>query len=267
MIYPMIYLLNLSVRKASFLRPPMPYNGLDNFMAVISSEQFLNSVYNTVTWTAGSLVLTGILGLITALIFNEDFKGRNFFRVIVLLPWIFPYVAAAIMWRFLLTHPFGHLNAWLSNLGIINGDAGVLGASDTAMIFAVLVNAWKHFPFIMLMLLSGLQGIPRELYDAAEVDGAGYFQQLMYVTLPMLRPVLFISLLIFIIWSINAFSIVYLLTGGGPGEATEIITLFIYRLSFIGFDFGLAAAASIILFGIGLAFSIAYVYNMREELQ
>ena len=267
MIYPMIYLLNLSVRKASFLKPPMPFNGLDNFLAVIASDQFLNSVYNTLTWTAGSLVLTGILGLITALVFNEDFKGRNFFRVIVLFPWIFPYVAAAIMWRFLLTHPFGHFNAWLSNLGLISGDAGVLGSSGSAMIFAVLVNAWKHFPFIMLMLLSGLQGIPNELYDAAKVDGAGYLQQLRYVTLPMLRPVLFISLLIFIIWSINAFSIVYLLTGGGPGDATEIITLFIYRLSFIGFDFGLAAAASIILFGIGLAFSIAYVYTMREELQ
>ena len=267
MIYPMIYLLNLSVRKASFLKPPMPFNGLDNFLAVIASDQFLNSVYNTLTWTAGSLVLTGILGLITALVFNEDFKGRNFFRVIVLFPWIFPYVAAAIMWRFLLTHPFGHFNAWLSNLGLISGDAGVLGSSGSAMIFAVLVNAWKHFPFIMLMLLSGLQGIPKELYDAAKVDGAGYIQQLRYVTLPMLRPVLFISLLIFIIWSINAFSIVSLLTGGGPGDATEIITLFIYRLSFIGFDFGLAAAASIILFGIGLAFSIAYVYTMREELQ
>ena len=133
MIYPMIYLLNLSVRKASFLRPPMPFNGLDNFLAVISSHQFLNSVYNTLTWTAGSLVLTGILGLVTALVFNEEFKGRNFFRVIVLLPWIFPYVAAAIMWRFLLTHPFGHFNAWLSNLGLISGDAGVLGSSDSAM--------------------------------------------------------------------------------------------------------------------------------------
>ena len=263
----MVYLIDLSIRKASFLRPPMPYIGLDNFLRVITSDQFLNSLTNTFVWTVGSLILTGILGLVTALVFHEDFKGRNIFRVIVLIPWIFPYVAAAIMWRFLLTHPFGHFNAWLSELGIIQGDAGVLGASDTAMIFAVIVNAWKHFPFIMLMLLSGLQGIPQALYDAAKVDGAGYIQQLRHITLPMLKPILYLSLLIFIIWSMNAFSIVYLLTGGGPGDATEIITLFIYRLSFIGFDFGLAAAASIILFGIGLVLSIAYIYTMREELK
>ena len=267
MVYPLIYLVDLSFRKARLLRPPMSYIGLDNFRAVFTSEQFLNSLYNTLTWTAGSLVLTAILGLAAALLFNEKFKGRGFFRVIVLLPWIFPYVAAAIMWRFLLTHPFGHFNAWLETLGLFRGNEGALGSSDTAMIFAIIVNAWKHFPFIMLMLLSGLQGIPQELFDAAEVDGAGYLQRLRYVIIPMLRPILFVSLLIFIIWSINAFSIVYLLTGGGPGDATEIITLLIYRLSFIGFDFGLAAATSIILFGIGFIFSLVYVYRMRDVLK
>jgi multiple sugar transport system permease protein len=167
----------------------------------------------------------------------------------------------------LLTHPFGHFNAWLTGAGFIHGHLGALGSSDTAMIFAVLVNAWKHFPFIMLMLLSGLQGIPQELYDASKVDGASYLQQMRWVVLPMLRPILFVSLLIFIIWSINAFSIVYLLTGGGPGSATEIITLYIYRLSFIGLDFGLASAASIILFAVGLIFSLIYVYRMREVLR
>jgi multiple sugar transport system permease protein len=267
MVYPLIYLIGLSFRKALLLRPPMPYIGLDNFKAVITSDQFLNSLHSTITWTLGSLVLTAILGLAAALLFNEKFKGCGFFRVIVLLPWIFPYVAAAIMWRFLLTHPFGHFNAWLENLGLLRGSEGALGSSETAMIFAVIVNAWKHFPFIMLMLLSGLQGIPQELYDAAKVDGAGYIQQLRYVILPLLRPILFVSLLIFTIWSINAFSIVYLLTAGGPGDATEIITLLIYRLSFIGFDFGVASALSIILFGIGFIFSLVYVYRMREALQ
>ena len=199
--------------------------------------------------------------------FNEKFKGSAYFQGIVLLPWIFPYVAAAIMWKFLLTYPFGHFNALLTNLGLLEGGRGALDSSDTAMIFAVLVNAWKHFPFIMLMLLSSLKGIPQEIYDAAKVDGATYIQQTRYITLPILRPILSISLLIFTIWSLNAFSIVYLLTGGGPGNATEIITLLIYRMSFIGFDFGLAAAASMILFGIGFCFSLMYVYRMREVLR
>ncbi|MGD0625458.1 MAG: sugar ABC transporter permease [Thermodesulfobacteriota bacterium] len=267
MVYPLIYLIDLSLRKARYLKPPMPYIGWENFQAVLTSNEFLNSLYNTFTWTAGSLALTALLGLVAALLFNEKFKGGNFFRVVILLPWIFPYVAAAIMWRFLLTHPFGHFNAWLTGAGFIHGHLGALGSSDTAMIFAVLVNAWKHFPFIMLMLLSGLQGIPQELYDASKVDGASYLQQMRWVVLPMLRPILFVSLLIFIIWSINAFSIVYLLTGGGPGSATEIITLYIYRLSFIGLDFGLASAASIILFAVGLIFSLIYVYRMREVLR
>jgi len=130
-----------------------------------------------------------------------------------------------------------------------------------------LVNAWKHFPFLMLMLLSGLQGIPQEMYDASKVDGANYLQRLRWIILPMLKPILLVSLLIFIIWSINAFSIVYLLTGGGPGSATEIITLYIYRISFIGLDFGYASAASIILFAIGLLFSLIYVSRMKEVLK
>jgi ABC-type sugar transport system permease subunit len=266
-IYPLFYLADLSLRKASFLQPPMPYIGLKNFQEVISSDQFLNSIYNTFIWTTGSLVLTALLGLITALVFNEKFKGRGFFRVIILLPWIFPYVAAAIIWRFLLTPPFGYFHAFLINWGLLPGGKGALDSSNTAMMFAVLVNSWKHFPFIMLMLLSGLQGIPQRLYDAARVDGATYIQQLRHVTIPLLKPILFVSLLIFTIWAINAFSIVYLLTGGGPGAATETITMYIYRLSFIGFDFGLAAAASVILFGIGLFFSLCYIYRMREELK
>lgn len=263
MVYPLVYLIDLSVRKASFLRPPMPYVGAANYVAVLTSGEFLNSLWQTLTWTAGSAVLTAALGLVCALLFNERFPGRTVCRVVVLLPWIFPYVAAAIMWRFLLTHPFGHFNAWLSDLGLLRGDAGALGSSDTAMIFAILLNVWKHFPFMMLMLLSGLQGIPREVYEASTVDGAGYLQQVRYVILPMLMPVFLVSVLIFIIWSLNAFSIVYLLTGGGPGEATEIITLFIYRLSFIGFEFGLAAAASLVLFAMGLAVGLAYVSRLR----
>jgi multiple sugar transport system permease protein len=267
MVYPISYLIDLSLRKAAFLRPPMPFVGLKNFQAVLSSDQFWNSIYNTFTWTAGSLILTVSLGLVAALVLNEKFKGRGAFQVVLLLPWIFPYVAAAIMWRFLLSYPFGHFSAYLTNLGLLSGGRGPLDSSNTAMIFAVLVNSWKHFPFIMLMLLSGLQGIPQGIYDAAKVDGATYFQRVRYVTLPMLRPILLVSLLIFTIWSLNAFSIVFLLTGGGPGKATEIITLLIYRMSFIGFDFGVASAASLILFGIGFCFSLVYIYRMREALK
>lgn len=267
MVYPLTYLVDLSLRKAFFLRPPMPYIGLDNFQAVLKSEEFLNSLLNTTIWTAGSLVLTAFLGLVAALIFNEKFKGAGLLRTLMLLPWIFPYVASAIMWRFLLIYPFGHFNALLTQLGLLQDGRGALDSSDTAMIFAILVNTWKHFPFIMLMLLSGLQGIPQAIYDAAKVDGATYIQQVRYVTLPMLKPILLISLLIFTIWSFNAFSILYLLTGGGPGKSTEIITLLIYRLSFIGFEFGLAAAASMILFGIGLIFSFCYVLRMQEALK
>jgi multiple sugar transport system permease protein len=267
MIYPLYYLVDLSLRKASFLRPPMAFIGLKNFEAVLSSPQFLTSLYNTFIWTAGSLVLTTLLGLVAALLFNEKFKGCHFFRVVMLLPWIFPYVAAAIMWRFLLTHPFGHFHALLANLGLLQEGKGALTSSEFAMIFAILVNSWKHFPFIMLMLLSGLQGIPPALYDAAKVDGAHYHQVLRYVILPMLKPILMVSILIFVIWSINAFSIVFLLTGGGPGDATDIITLYIYRLSFIGFDFGKGAAASLILFGIGLIFSSIYAQRMKEVIK
>ena len=265
-LYPVIYLADLSVRKAFMLRAPMTFVGSANFEKVLSSADFLQSLTHTAIWTASSVVLTALLGLASALLLHERFPGRGIMRVLILLPWVFPYVAAAIMWRFLLTQPFGHFDAWLHAAGLIEAGVGVLGSSDTAMMSAVLVNCWKHFPFIMLMLLAGLQAIPEELDAAARVDGASWWQRLWFITLPMLRPVLFSSLLIFVIWSLNAFSIVFLLTDGGPGKATEIVPLYIYRLSFVGFEFGLAAAASALLFVIGLILAFMYVRRMREAV-
>lgn len=265
-LYPVVYLADLSVRRAAMLRPPMKYIGSLNFERVLASSDFIAALLQTVIWTAGSVALTGMLGLVSALLLHEKFVGRGILRVLILLPWVFPYVAAAIMWRFLLTRPFGHFDAWLQSAGLVEQGVGALGSSSSAMLAAVVVNVWKHFPFIMLMILAGLQAIPQELEDAARIDGANYRQRLLYITLPMLRPVLFSSLLIFVIWSLNAFSIVFLLTDGGPGKATEIVPLYIYRLSFVSFEFGQAAAASAILFVIGMVMAMFYVRRMRETL-
>lgn len=265
-LYPVIYLADLSVRKAYMLRAPMAYIGGTNFEKVLASQDFAQALLQTTVWTASSLVLTALLGLASALLLHERFPGRGIMRVLILLPWVFPYVAAAIMWRFLLTQPFGHFDAWLHAIGLIDAGAGVLGSSDTAMMSAVLVNCWKHFPFIMLMLLAGLQAIPEELDAAARIDGASWWQRLWFITLPMLKPVMYSSLLIFVIWSLNAFSIVFLLTDGGPGKATEILPLYIYRLSFVGFEFGLAAAASALLFVAGLVLAFLYVRRLREAI-
>lgn len=265
-LYPIMYLADLSVRKATMLRPPMPYIGSANFERVLSSSDFLQALWQTSIWTFASVVITGVLGLVSALLLHEKFRGRGLMRMLILLPWVFPYVAAAIMWRFLLTQPFGYFDAWLHAAGLIEPGIGALGSSGTAMVSAIVVNSWKHFPFIMLMLLAGLQAIPEDLDAAARVDGASWFQRLAYITIPMLRPVMFSSLLIFVIWSLNAFSIIFLLTDGGPGKATEIVPLHIYRLSFVSFEFGTAAAASAVLFMLGLVLASVYVRRMKEDL-
>jgi multiple sugar transport system permease protein len=264
--YPLLYLIDLSVSQATMLRPPMAFVGWMNFSRVISDADFRQALAQTAIWTVSSVFLTVFLGFVSALLLNEKFPGRSILRVLILLPWIFPYVAAAIQWRFLLTQPFGHIDYWLHSIGLLEGGMGALGDSTTAMLTAIIVNSWKHFPFIMLMLLAGLQAIPDEIHDAARVDGATYMQRLRLIILPMLRPVLMISLLVFIIWSLNAFSIVFLLTDGGPGKSTEIVPLYIYRLSFVNFEFGLSSAASLILFSIGLVFALLYVRTMKETL-
>ncbi len=257
-MYPLMYTVYLSLSAGSAFT-------FANFLFVLSDPYSWNSLIQTGVYALFTVLVTFPLGLLSAVALNEKFRFRTGLRLGILLPWVIPYVSGAIIWRFLLLFPFGHFDYLLRYLGILTGDYGMLTSSPEAMVSVILVTVWRFYPFVMTMLLAGIQGISGELYDAAKVDGAGAFRRFVHVTIPELMPTMMVVLLIVVTWSMNAFSIIYLMTGGGPGLSTQIYSLYIYRTVFYQYQFQRGAAASILLFLIGVVFSLLYVQWVRKH--
>jgi len=236
-----------------------PFVGFDNYANVVSSEFFLKSLGITTAYIVVTVLLRFALGLGTAVLLNADFKGRGLVRALVIVPWAVPEVVTCLVFILMYDYQFGVINDLLIKLNILSNPLAFLGDSNTALWAAMFVNVWKGFPFAAIMLLAGLQSIPKDLYEAATVDGAGAWRQFRSITYPMLKPVSFVVFLLLVIWTIKDFGIVYVLTGGGPSRATEILTIFIYRMGFKSFDFGVAAAAGMILLVISVAFTALYM--------
>lgn len=264
--YPLASLTWLSLHRVEPLRgPAQPFVGLENYTRLLADRELVGSLAQTLVWTVGSVVLQFALGLVAALILNESFRGRGIARALLLLPWAMPAIAGAFAWKWLYHAQYGLLNELLTGLGVVERGVNWLGGPATAMAAAIVTNTWRGFPFMMLMLLAAMQAIPRELYEAAAVDGASFGRQLRYVTLPLVRPVVFVVTLLAGIWTFNNFTYIYVLTGGGPAGRTEILITYVYRNGFEYFRFGYAAALSIVLFGLIVAFSALYVRLMARR--
>jgi multiple sugar transport system permease protein len=208
------------------------------------------------------VAITG-LGLLAALLLNERFAGRSLVRSAILIPWIIPGIVAAVTWKWLYHPNFGMVNHLLTGLGLTPTYTNWLADLRWALPAVLLVNIWKSFPFAMMMLLAGLQSAPADLYEAARVDGATAPQRLIYLTLPLLRPVLLVVALLLTIWNLSTFTYIYVLTGGGPVRQTEVLGVYIYAMAFQNFKFGQAAAAAVILFIIATLLSVAYLRVLR----
>jgi ABC-type sugar transport system permease subunit len=176
-----------------------------------------------------------------------------------------PAIAGAFAWKWLYHAQYGLLNEVLTGIGIVDRGVNWLGDPGTALAAAIVTNTWRGFPFMMLMLLAAMQAIPRELYEASAVDGAPFGRQLRHITLPLVRPVVFVVTLLAGIWTFNNFTYIYVLTGGGPAGRTEILITYVYRNGFEYFRFGYAAALSIVLFGLVVVFSGLYVRLMASR--
>ena len=264
--YPLVYVAYLSFHDAAFLRPNMPFCGIQNYVEAFSKRGFWNAAINTTIWVIGTVTLAFLLGLIAALALNRRVKGISILRLLILMPWVIPVVASGVTWRLFLMTPFGIVDYVVRQLGLVTGKQGLLASPPPAALLTVMmVNIWRYYPFIMLTLLAGLQGIPRDLYDAAEIDGAGVWQKFRHVTIAQLMPVIMIVLVVLTIWNINAFTVIYVLTEGGPVFTTELFTLHIFRESFMHFEFGIGSANSIMLFIIGLILCSIYLYIMKRR--
>jgi multiple sugar transport system permease protein len=244
---------------ATFFTGRAPFVGLDNYVATFGDPIFVRALGNTALFTVGSIIGQFVLGMGLALYFRKQFPLSAFLRSLLLLPWLLPMIVSAAVWRWILEQDNGALNQFLSGIGLISDPIPWLNSSDTALIAVIMVNIWLGIPFNVVLLYSGLQSIPDELYEAGQLDGATGWKSFWHITLPMLRPVVSVVLLLGVIYTIKVLDLIVGLTGGGPANATQTLATRSYEMSFIEFDFGQGAALSNILILIALAFSLVYL--------
>src|SRR5215831_16405752 len=259
-IFPIISAFWVSLHRYSLRQPDVfAFIGLRNYVELLLTSDFWSSLYVTLVFTFWGTVLVLIIALVIALVLNEPYRGRGFMRALILLPWAMPGVANALMWQWVYNAKVGILNGFLYSIGAIDKYHAWLIDSATMYPALIFANVWNSFPFSTLIFLAALQSVPAELYDAARVDRANAFQRFRYVTLPWLVHPILIVLILQALGGIRLFDIIYLLTGGGPGNATSTIGYAAYQTAFLTFDFGLGNAYSYIIALITLAIALIYM--------
>ena len=258
MLNPLIKTFVYSFSKIKFPQLTTTFDGLTNFKKVLSRNELPQVINNTVIWIVAALVLRFFLGFVAALALNNNKPRTKIMRVLVLLPWTIPSVVTANTWRWMMQTELGLLNQTLKGIGLSGWAQNWLGNPKTALASVLVAYAWSGFPFVMMMLLAGLQSIPDDLYEAGKIDGANDWHLFLSITLPGLKNVIIAVLLLEITSGLNSFDLLFTMTGGGPGGKTEILGLLIHRLGFTNFDFGGASALSVIVI---IASSLIFVFN------
>lgn len=259
----------LSMQNVGLSEHSGPFVGLANFAWVFGSDLFYRALLNTFVWVIGSVSLDMILGLVIALLLNKTFVGRGVARAIMLAPYLIPTVVAVLIWKYMFHDIVGVLNFLLIKVGILDQPMLWLNSRSMAMVSVILVGAWKFFPFVVLGLLGILQSIPQEQYEAARIDGASGWQQFWHITLPNIMPVILLTAMLRTIWTFHKFDIIYLLTGGGPVDATTTLPVLVYQKAFVDFEIGNASAIAIITGLILGVLLMAYFFLIKraEEKQ
>lgn len=230
--YPFCYAIYLSMTRKFVGMPPV-FVGFENYVRLASDGFFLRAVWNSVIFTFGSVVFKLMLGMAMALVLTSNIRFRSVFTGILLVPWVAPTVVSALNFLWIYDGSLGVLNYLLVKVfRILPQGVGWLSEAGTAMASVIFVNIWRGFPFFGISFLAGMKAVPGELYEAASVDGASALQRFCYVTLPSLRNIMIIVILLSTIWTFNDFGIVYILTKGGPGGATMVLPVFTYEMAF-----------------------------------
>lgn len=266
-LFPLVYTFWESLHLHDLRMPwrGRPFIGLDNYAEAFSDRRFWGALAHTAFFTALTVSLELVLGLGLALLLHTSFAGRGLSRTVALLPWAMPTVVVALVWRFLF-EPTGAADALLIASGLAARAPLWLSDPVLAWVPIVLADVWKTTPFVALLLLAGLQNIDAALYESAAVDGAGAWRQLRHVTLPLLKPAILVALIFRTLDAFRVFDLIYALTGGGPGTATEPIALYTYNALFANLRFGYGAALSVIVFAVTFALALLYVRFLGVNL-
>ena len=260
-IYPLLRSFSISLRQWDLMRPDLgqPFVGLDNYRFILTDPLFWDSVRVTAVFVVLAVSLEICLGLAIALMLNRPFHGRTAVRLMALLPWAVPSVVNGIMWKWILNPSYGALNGLLLQLGLIDQYVIWLGEPRMALLMVVWADVWKETSFIMLLFLAALQTIPHDLYEAATVDGAGTVGKFRHVTIPLIRPTLFVAVALRTIWALKSFDLIYTLTAGGPSNGTAVLGYYTYLKSFVALQMGRGAAAAYIMTFVVLV--VVYFYQ------
>src|SRR5215204_264268 len=261
-IYPLIYSVTISLQQETAAGITW---GLGNFARLASDNFFWTAMAHTFVYAVVALTCEFLLGLGLALLLNNQIRGRGFFRASLLVPMMLPTVVVGVVWRLMLNPNFGAVNGTLKQFGIDTESLTWTASPKLAMLSVIAVDVWQWTPFVFLVLLAGLQAIPQEPYEAALIDGSSRWQTFRHVTLPLLKPSILIALLLRTMDLLRVFDQIFILTEGGPGFATETISLYIYRAAFRFFDFGYAAAMSFVLLALTNVISALYIKFLQAK--
>jgi multiple sugar transport system permease protein len=265
-IYPVLYAVRNSFFQYLLTKPKThPFIGLKNYQEVISSYYFTNSLMNTAIYTVAVVISVLIFGLAVALLLNTKVLLSTPLRIVILLPWAIPAVVAGLMWKWMLNSDFGLVNGFLYGLGLIRDYIPFFADPTLAKLSLIMAFVWKEGPLVTIFFLAGLQLIPNELYEAARIDGGGGWRLLRSITLPLLRPIILIVMVYETMTAILVFDIIYVLTGGGPGDATAMISWFAYAEIFKFLNLGHGLALAIIIALITLVLILLYLRLLRTE--
>lgn len=267
MLIPIVMVIGYSLMDNVIMKTNPVFAGFNNYVEVLGSEIFRTAVLNTTFFTTVSVGAHLVLGLVFSTLLNSRLLNgatKALFRVIYVLPWLFTVAIIAILWRLLL-NPNGVINYVLVTLGITDTGAEWLSSPGTALFAVTFINIWAGYPFFMVSLLAGLQGIPRDLYEAARVDGANGLQQFVNITLPQLRPIIVSMAVLDLIWTSQQFALIWMTTGGGPINATEMLSTMTYKMAFSNYQFSLASASAVIILVMSMVLAYFYVRHQKAR--
>jgi len=267
LLAPVVMVITYSMMDKVITSRTSQFVGFANYAEVLADPVFWTAVRNTAYFAGVSVVAHFVLGLLFATLLNTSLLGartKAIFRAIYILPWLFTAAIIAVLWRLLL-NPNGVVSYVVTTLGLAQGDVEWLGDPQRALHVVTFINIWSGYPFFMVTLLAGLQGIPKDLYEAARVDGATWGQQFRNVTLPQLRPIIISMALLDFIWTTQQFALIWMTTGGGPIAATEMLSTFTYKLAFARFEFSVASASAVLVLLMSMVLAFFYVRHQRAR--
>lgn len=267
MLFPMLTVLRYSFMDNAIVSKDATFVGVQNYLTIFGDPVFWQSIVQTLYFTITSVVFHLLIGLGFAQLLNSELIDptiRSILRVLFILPWLYTAVIIAIIWRLLLD-PNGVVNSILLTLHVVDTKIEWFSSTRTALHAVTFANIWAGYPLYMVSLLAALQGISKELYEAAEIDGANAFQMFVHITLPQLLPVIISIALLDFIWTMQVFPLIWMTTGGGPIHATEMLSTFTYKLAFSSYKFSLASASAIIILAMSMSVTVLYIKHQRAR--